>query len=285
MGRAAGAGLAADRVARDARRASRCRGWRSPGRSARAWCARSSSTAAAAAGGSALVAAYGDELAKTVAAHAPELVYEPRDAGAAGRLPQLPRGPVLARAASRARSGSSFEGEPVTLFTHAVDCRGSAEPPPGAEATTARAPAPARSTSSTGPTTRARTPGSTARAASTATTGSPSSCGSAPPAARRGRARTTATTTSAAPATGSPTPGSPTARPGGPSAARYFISGGSHAGPRRATRRALPLDARRRRPPRPPGADRRRRPRDRVRDHARRGASASGATRSTRGTD
>ena len=162
----------------------------------------------------------------------------------------------------------SFEGEPVTLFTHAIDCRGSAEPSP-APTTTARAPAPGRCTCSTGPTTRASdtriygesgfhhddweseqvrlgAAGGEARASSHH--GYNYEGGRDQLALRR---------------RDHPPPGV------GSRAAHLLHLGRQPRRPReRARLRALPLDARRRSPPRAPGADRRLRPRHRVRDHA-----------------
>jgi hypothetical protein len=84
------------------------------------------------AGGSALVSAYGDELAKTIAAHAPDLVYEPGMRAVPVDYRSCREDPCsLGPESGEVRS--SFEGEPVTLFTHAVDCRGSAGPPPGSD--------------------------------------------------------------------------------------------------------------------------------------------------------
>jgi hypothetical protein len=80
---------------------------------------------------SALAAAYGERLAAEVAAHVPELVYEP----GMRALPVDYRSCRADPCSLGPESGAvreSFEGEPVTLFTHAIDCRGSAEPPPGA---------------------------------------------------------------------------------------------------------------------------------------------------------
>jgi len=84
------------------------------------------------AGGSALVSAYGEELAKTISAHAPELVYEPGMRAVPVDYRSCREDPCsLGPESGEVRR--SFEGEPVTLFTHAVDCRGSAEPPASAD--------------------------------------------------------------------------------------------------------------------------------------------------------
>ncbi len=82
---------------------------------------------------SALDAAYGEELAAKVSAHAPDLVYEPGMRAVPVDYRTCREDPCsLGPESGEVRE--SFEGEPVTLFTHAIDCRGSAEPP------TARAP-------------------------------------------------------------------------------------------------------------------------------------------------
>ena len=84
------------------------------------------------AGGSALVSAYGEELARTISAHAPELVYEPGMRAVPVDYRSCREDPCsLGPESGEVRR--SFEGEPVTLFTHAVYCRGSAEPPPGGD--------------------------------------------------------------------------------------------------------------------------------------------------------
>jgi hypothetical protein len=83
-------------------------------------------------GASALVGAYGGELAKTIAAHAPELVYE-RGMRALPVDYRSCREDPCSLGPESGEVRSSFEGEPVTLFTHAVDCRGPGEPRPDAD--------------------------------------------------------------------------------------------------------------------------------------------------------
>lgn len=79
-------------------------------------------------GESALVASYGSELAETVAEHAPELVYEQGMRALPVDFRSCREDPCsLGPDAGEVRR--SFEGEPVTLFVHAVDCRDAAEPP------------------------------------------------------------------------------------------------------------------------------------------------------------
>jgi hypothetical protein len=81
-----------------------------------------------AAGETALVAAYGTELAAEVADRAPDLVYEqgmralPVDYRSCREDP-CSLGP------EQGEVESSLEGEPVTLFVHAVDCRDGAGAP------------------------------------------------------------------------------------------------------------------------------------------------------------
>ena len=80
--------------------------------------------------GSPLVAAYGGRLAEEVAEHAPELAYEPGMRALPVDYRSCREDPCsLGPEAGEVRA--SFDGEPVTLFVHAVDCRGTAEPPPG----------------------------------------------------------------------------------------------------------------------------------------------------------
>jgi hypothetical protein len=80
-------------------------------------------------GESELVATYGTELAGEVAEHAPELVYEqgmralPVDYRSCREDP-CSLGP------EQGEVERSYDGEPVTLFVHAVDCRADADPPP-----------------------------------------------------------------------------------------------------------------------------------------------------------
>jgi hypothetical protein len=76
--------------------------------------------------GSELVLAYGGELAGTVAGHAPTLEYE-------DGMHAVPvdfrscREDACANAADSGAVRSTFDGQPVTLFTHVVDCRDSGD--------------------------------------------------------------------------------------------------------------------------------------------------------------
>ena len=81
-------------------------------------------------GVSPLVAAYGSKLAATIADHAPDLVYE-RGMRALPVDYRRCRQDPCSLGPEAGEVDRSYEGEPVTLFVHAVDCRGSAEPPPG----------------------------------------------------------------------------------------------------------------------------------------------------------
>ena len=182
----------------------------SPGRSARGWCARSSSRRLRAGGLGAGAALRGGARKEGRRPRA-RARLRARDARRAGRLPHLSRGPVLAR--TRVGRGSrSFEGEPVTLFTHAIDCRGSAEPPPGPT----RLLRPPRRFAV--PPVLGLLPGREHRIYGDSgfhhDDWESEQLRLARPAPRPERALTTATTTRAGRPTGSQTPGSPTARLG-----------------------------------------------------------------------
>ncbi len=130
--------------------------------------------------GSELDAAYGDELAAAVRRHAPDLPLRAGDAGAAGRLPQLPLRRLLRRAQARGRSGARTAASRRPRSCTSIDCRSGSRARPGGGLLGAR---PATSTSSTGSTTRRVPPcaasPSRGAAATTTTTGRASRCASA----------------------------------------------------------------------------------------------------------
>ena len=175
----------------------------------RSWSARRASGGGCGVAATPLVSAYGDEVAELVAlASAPELRYEE----GMHSLPVDFRSCRQDACANGPRSGPvdrSFEGEPVTAFTHVVDCRGD------------RARSRLRLLGRSGRLgLRAVLPllagqrdveGAARRRGSHDDDWEASRCGSHPTGPTPAPARTTATTTAAGRRTGSPTPASPIA--------------------------------------------------------------------------
>lgn len=85
-------------------------------------------TGSCAAGATELVSAYGAELAATVVEKTPQIRYEPG-------MRALPvdyrscRADACAEGASKVRVSRTLSGEPVTAFTHVIDCHSGAQTP------------------------------------------------------------------------------------------------------------------------------------------------------------
>ena len=196
----------------------------------------------------ALIAAYGTEVGELVRRHMPIDRLRGGVAGGAGRLPALPQHRAAATGRTSGlvhRTDERLAGDRLRPRRRLPGGGGGATPKPAAP--TARAPAPAISTSSTGPTTPTRPPCAASRSsatrATTRTTGRGSRSASAPTArSTSAPPPTTATTTPAASPTGAPTPGidplatspkrsAPAPSNGwGPETHLLLVSGGSHAG-------------------------------------------------------
>ncbi len=72
---------------------------------------------------SAVVAAYGPDLAELVRAHAPEVRFENADYVSLPVDPRRCRRRKCADTSARGPSGRSYEGVPATVLVHLVDCR------------------------------------------------------------------------------------------------------------------------------------------------------------------
>jgi hypothetical protein len=85
-----------------------------------------------------LVSAYGDELAALVAEHAPQIRYEPGMRAVPVDYRRC-RDDACAEGADKLRVSQSETGEPVSAFTHVVDCRTASPLPAGADCSGAAA--------------------------------------------------------------------------------------------------------------------------------------------------
>jgi hypothetical protein len=79
-----------------------------------------------------LVSAYGDELAAEVSEHAPQIRYEPGMRAVPVDYRHC-RDDACAEGADKLRVSQSETGEPVSAFTHVVDCRAGSTPPASAD--------------------------------------------------------------------------------------------------------------------------------------------------------